>query len=224
MTDLPHTKPPRFAEALLRRLLPASQTEALVGDLAEEFASKQLTQKGRQAATWWYRREALIALLHALSSAGARLISFEWLRTSLHREESMTEIATRRLLAFMLALGLLGGGALITTVATTRRGPMIFLPYAAIVVVTAVYLRLEHVQHFTRRFTLALGAFMFASVLLYLFIGLFAAKTLFAISLWGHAWRLGIMLAIGSALSAAVAQLTATRESMKSARQPDHTG
>jgi hypothetical protein len=67
------------------------------------------------------------------------------------------------------------------------------------------------VQHFGRRFTLTLGAFMFATLLLYLFIGLVAATTLFIISTSGHSWRLGIMLLIGSALSAAVAQLTATR-------------
>jgi hypothetical protein len=52
---------------------------------------------------------------------------------------------------------------------------------------------------------------MFATVILYVFIGLVAAKTLFIISPSGHAWRLGVMLFIGSALSAAVAQLTATR-------------
>jgi len=209
--------PPRFAEALLRRLLPASQTEALIGDLAEEFALKLVTPGRQRAANWWYRREAAIALLHALIAESARLLSFGWLRTRLHREESMIGIATHRPLAFMLALGLLGGGALITTVTATSRGPMIFLPYSGIVVVTAAYLRLEHVPHFTNRFRLALGAFMFASVLLYLFIGLFAAKTLFAIPLLGHAWRLGIILAVGTALSAAVAQLTATRESSEEA-------
>ncbi len=124
----------------------------------------------------------------------------------------MTGIATRRPVAFSLALGLLGGGALITTVWTTTRGPIVLFPYAALVLVTAAYLRLERVQHFARRFSLALGTFMVASLLLYLFIGLVAAKTLFVISLWGHAWRIGFMLVIGSALGAAVAQLTATRE------------
>jgi hypothetical protein len=87
---------------------------------------------------------------------------------------------------------------------------MVTLPYAALVLVTAAYLRLEHVQHFGRRFSLALGSFMTATVVLYLFIGLVAAKTLFLITPWGHAWRPGVMLAIGAALSAAVAQVTAT--------------
>jgi hypothetical protein len=124
----------------------------------------------------------------------------------------MTGTATHRPLAFALALGLLGGGALITTESMTRRGPMVFLPYAALVITTAVYLRIEQVRPFWRRFNLAFGAFMFATVVLYLFIGLVKAKTLLLIPIWGHAWRLGFMAAIGGALSAAVAQLTATRE------------
>lgn len=122
----------------------------------------------------------------------------------------MLGTATRRPVSFALALGLLGGGALITTVWTTTRGPLVLVPYAVLVLAAAIYLRVERVQHFGRRFALALGAFMFATVLLYLFIGLVAAKTLFLISPLGHTWRLGLMLLIGGALSAAVAQLTGT--------------
>ena len=119
--------------------------------------------------------------------------------------------ATLRPVAFTLALGILGGAALIATVSVTTRGPMIYVPYAALVVITALFLRAENVQPFMRRFALALGAFMLATLLLYVFIGLVAAKTLSSISLGGHAWRLGSMLAIGAVLSAAVAQLTGTR-------------
>jgi hypothetical protein len=125
----------------------------------------------------------------------------------------MTGTATHRPVAFTLALGLLGGAALIVTSWAISRGPIVLLPYAALVLVTAAYLRIERVQHFARRFGLALGSFMVATIVLYLFIGLVSAKTLFVISLWGHAWRLGIMLAMGAALSAAVAQLTATQQS-----------
>jgi hypothetical protein len=119
--------------------------------------------------------------------------------------------ATNRPVAFTLALGLLGSGALIITEWNTRRGPLVLIPYAMIVLIAAVYLRVERVQGFTRRFALALGAFMVATGLFYLFVGLIAAKTLFIIPLSGHTWRLGLMLLIGSALSVAVAQLTATR-------------
>jgi hypothetical protein len=91
---------------------------------------------------------------------------------------------------------------------------LILIPYAILVVVAAVFLRVERVQHFGRRFALMLGAFMFATVVLYVFIGLVGAETLFITSPWGHSWRMGVMLLIGSALSAAVAQLTATRQSL----------
>jgi hypothetical protein len=128
----------------------------------------------------------------------------------------MSGTATQRPLAFALSLGLLGGGALITTVSITTKGPLVFIPYAAIVLVAGIYLRIERVQHFGRRFALALGSFMFATVLLYLFIGLVQAKSLFVISALGHAWRLGFMLVIGSALSAALAQLTGTTDKVKS--------
>jgi hypothetical protein len=54
---------------------------------------------------------------------------------------------------------------------------------------------------------------------LYLFVGLVAARTLFAISLIGHAWRLGLMLVIGLLLSAAVAQIASTAPSDSSNRR-----
>lgn len=120
--------------------------------------------------------------------------------------------ATHQPIAFVLSLGLLGGAALIATVSLSTRGPLIYIPYAAIVLTSAAYLRFERVQPFGMRFGLALGSFMVATVLLYLFIGIFHAKTLLVISPLGHAWRLGLMLLIGSALSAAVAQLTATSQ------------
>ena len=119
--------------------------------------------------------------------------------------------ATQRPIAFALSLGLLGGAALITVEWTTKRGPLVLIPYAVLILVSAFYLRGERVQHWPRRFALSLGAFMSATLILYLFIGSVATRNLFAISLWGHAWRLGLMLAIGAALSAAVAQLTATK-------------
>lgn len=119
--------------------------------------------------------------------------------------------ATQRPISFALSLGLLGGAALIATVSLTSRGPMIYVPYAVIVLTSAVFLRVENVQPFAKRFALVLGSFMFSTVLLYLFIGIVHAKTLFIIPALGHAWRLGVMLMIGTCLSAAVAQLTATR-------------
>jgi glucose uptake protein GlcU len=105
---------------------------------------------------------------------------------------------------------------MILTAWNTTQGPLILVPCSALIVIAAVYLRTERVQRFVRRFGMTLGAFMFANILFYLFIAIFIAKTLLIIPIWGHAWRLGIILAIGSALSAAVAQLTATNEARAS--------
>ena len=120
--------------------------------------------------------------------------------------------ATERPIGFVVSLGLLGGAALITTISLTNRGPAIYLPYAAIVLASGAFLRVEEVRPFNKRFALSLGVFMVATILLYLFIGIAQAKTLFVIPLLGHAWRIGLVLVIGALLSAAVAQLTATRE------------
>jgi hypothetical protein len=122
----------------------------------------------------------------------------------------MRGTATHRPISFALSLGLLGGAALIITAWNTTRGPAILLPYAALIVIAGAYLRGERVQGFGHRAALTFGSFMAATVILYLFVGLVAAKTLLVIPIWGHAWRLGLMAAIGAALSAAVAQLTAT--------------
>jgi hypothetical protein len=122
--------------------------------------------------------------------------------------------ATDRSLAFILAFGVLGGGSLITTVSVTNRGPMIFLPYAAIVLVCAAMLRADRVQPFRRRFALHFGAFMASTAVLYLFIGAIQARSLTSIPLLGHAWRIGMMTAIAMVLSLAVAQLSATRQAL----------
>ena len=120
--------------------------------------------------------------------------------------------ATKNPVAFALSLGVLGGSALIVTVWTSRRGPLVLLPYAALVIVAAIYLRAERVSGFMRRFSLTFTVFMIATAAVYIFVGTVTAKTLFTISLWGHLWRLGLVSVIGGVLSAATAQLTSTQD------------
>lgn len=119
--------------------------------------------------------------------------------------------ATERPLGFMLALGFLGGAALITIEWATTRGPLVLFGYAAIILAAGFYLRLELVQDWRSRFLVTLGSFMLATLTVYLFIGVVLTRQVSEISAWGHAWRLGLMLVIGSALSAAVAQLAASK-------------
>ena len=123
----------------------------------------------------------------------------------------MTETRlTDRPVAFVSAFGVLGGAALIVVNSLTRRGQVILVAYAAIVVICAWILRAERVHPFRRRFGIQLGTFMAATAVLYLFIAQFRAHTLLKISPLGHAWRIGAMLAIGTILSLATAELTAT--------------
>jgi len=186
----------RIAERLLTVLLPRDYCDALIGDLREEDAG----------SLYW--REVAVAVAAALirTLLGTR-------NENVSKEEFMATIgtATHRPVAFALSLGVLGGGALITTTIMSRRGPYILLAYAAIVVVTAIILRAEFVQPFSRRFLLSLGAFMLATVILYVFLRS-VPRGLSDISILGHAWRIGVMLLIGSVLSAAVAQLTASAD------------
>lgn len=176
-------------ERLLCLLTPPEWRDALIGDLREKAANRR---------TYW--REIVVALIGIL------------MNTDELKEKSMPHIgaATRRPVAFSIALGILGGGALIATTMLSSRGPLVLVPYAALMIIAALFLRAEVVQPLSRRFSLALGAFMTATVILYLFIAIFAAHSLTTISLAGHLWRLGVMLGIGAVLSAAVAQVTAT--------------
>jgi len=106
-----------------------------------------------------------------------------------------------------LALGILGGAALIVTTILTSKGPAIFIPYTALLIATFASLRAVNWPSFPKRFTSALLAFMVATISLYLFIGLFDAGTLLEIPAWGHFWRIGLMTAIGGLLSFAIAYL-----------------
>lgn len=106
-----------------------------------------------------------------------------------------------------LSLGILGGAALIITTLFTTNGFAIFLPYAALPIATFAALRALQWSSISKRFVTSLLTFMVATIILYLFIGIFDAGTILEISVWGHLWRLGLMAAIGAALSFAVAYL-----------------
>lgn len=119
--------------------------------------------------------------------------------------------ATTRLSAFCLALGALGGGASIMTTMLSSRGPLIFIPYALILLVAAIYLRSERIPTFQRRFLATFGAFMSAVAVHYVFLMTVVNPRTLEMPFVGHAWRIAVMAAIGAVVGAAVAQLTATR-------------
>jgi hypothetical protein len=74
MSDPMKAFPRRLAMSLLRRLLPASQQEGMLGDLDEEYVSIQVPLLGGRRAGWWYCREAIVALAFAALESG-RLVS-----------------------------------------------------------------------------------------------------------------------------------------------------
>lgn len=117
------------------------------------------------------------------------------------------EPSTKKPVPVALSLGLLGGAALIITTQLTTKGPAIYIPYTALVIVTFITLRLINWPEFYRRFIAAFLSFMVASVLMYIFIGIYDAGTFFELPVWGHAWRLGFLAVVGGILSAAIAYL-----------------
>jgi hypothetical protein len=88
------TTPPRLAAWLLESTLAASEREAVIGDLLEEFARYVVPDRGLARARWWYRWQVARSLVP--------LFVRSWERVSLIR-----------------ASGALVTGALVATVPAT---------------------------------------------------------------------------------------------------------
>jgi hypothetical protein len=71
------TAPPRVAQWLLTSTLAASDRDAVVGDLSEEFCSCIVPERGLQMARWWYRLQVARSL--------APLFFRSWERASVTR-------------------------------------------------------------------------------------------------------------------------------------------
>jgi len=111
---------------------------------------------------------------------------------------------------FVILAGVVGGSALIATTLLTRRGPMIFLPYAALTVAVALYLYWRRIDSFGIRFNASLGAFMIATIILQAYTIVIVNPAALHTPLWHKIWPLGVFLLIGSALGAVVAKVTPT--------------
>jgi|SRR5579885_1577497 len=119
-----------------------------------------------------------------------------------------------------LILGIIGGAGLVLTATYSRRGPMIYPVYAAVLFSLALLVgRYADLAYLPRTFAVFAG-FCVASLELYIAVGALAdrdrrrsvahgrlpASALdFRLSLTGHLWRLSLLAAIGIILSAAVA-------------------
>ncbi|MGH7617138.1 MAG: hypothetical protein ACREPM_07925 [Gemmatimonadaceae bacterium] len=123
-----------------------------------------------------------------------------------------------------LVIGAFGGAGLSLTALYSRRGPMIYPVYAAILAALAALLSRFPEQSYGARLVACLVGFMMASAALYVTVGIHARRRRlaliargrlpasaanFRVSLGGHAWRIGFLLTIGTVASAGVAFIAA---------------
>jgi hypothetical protein len=116
-------------------------------------------------------------------------------------------------LLFAIVAGALCGVALIATTALSRNGWLMLLPYLALAVAAAIYLRRQKVALFFQRFVACLLAFVVATVMVILYIDLVVHHHAVAdMVLTKFLIPTGLMLLIGAAGSAVVAAVTGDRK------------
>jgi hypothetical protein len=123
-----------------------------------------------------------------------------------------------------LVIGVFGGAGLSLTATYSRRGPMIYPVYASLLAALTLLLSRFSAVGFVDRFAAALASFLVASAVLAFTVGRLArlhrARLVTSgrlsesalnarVSLFGYAWRIGFMLAIGGIVSAGVAFVAA---------------
>ena len=104
-------------------------------------------------------------------------------------------------------LGALTGSALILVAVFSSRGPLMFVPYAAMFCALAPLLARYRSETFLSRTGAAFGAFLVATVISYLYIRLFANPGVPSISVIGLV-RFALVVGSGALLAAAVAFVT----------------
>jgi hypothetical protein len=103
------------------------------------------------------------------------------------------------------ALGVFGGTLLVLSFVFFTPGKYLLIPYSLVVIATTVVVRAEHIAAFRDRFAVGFGSFAIASLALYIAVSASAASA--HLSLLGHAWRLGLLAAIGVAVNLPAARL-----------------
>lgn len=113
------------------------------------------------------------------------------------------------------ALGLFGGGSLVLVERFSRRGPLLFPVYAALLAALTVLLASYSASSFRSRFGAAFLGFVVAAILHYIAVGFAADEerrqrgVTARLSLAGHAWRLSLLLGLGMLACAGVAFVAA---------------
>ena len=128
------------------------------------------------------------------------------------------------LLPRALVVGAFGGIGLVLTAVYSRRGPLIFAPYAALFAALTVVLARYPDLSYGVRVAAGLAGFLVASAGLYVATGVLADRARrrlgaegrlpeiaphHRLSVWGHAWRLGLLVGVGAVASAGLAFVAA---------------
>ena len=123
-----------------------------------------------------------------------------------------------------MVVGLFGGAGLALTATYSRRGPLIYPVYAALLAVLAALLARFPDASYGTRLVACLVGFMVASSGLYIAVGILSRRSRRRLvargrlpesalacrtSLGGHAWRIAFLVAVGTIASAGVAFVAA---------------
>src|SRR5438552_6765195 len=118
------------------------------------------------------------------------------------------ELLNNPLFLRAVVVGILGGTGLGLTVWFSRRGPLIFPVYAALLAALALLIARYPLIPYTARFAAALAGFLVANTLMYVVVGRHAARSReslvkqgklppsaleYRTGVWGHAWRFGFL-------------------------------
>ena len=121
--------------------------------------------------------------------------------------------SSKRPFPLALSLGVLGGVAIVLSGFFIGMGKEVMLVYTVFVLLSFGAVRVARWTEYSSRFWALFGAFMVATVIHYLYIVLIVRgwDVMQMMPWWGHAWRLGVMAAIGGTISAAGAYLVDLR-------------
>ena len=137
---------------------------------------------------------------------------------------SATEFIANPAFPRALVVGAFGGVGLVLTAMYSRRGPLVFAPYAAFLAALTLLLARYPGLTYGVRFVAGLGSFLVASAALYVATGVLADRSrrrlvaegrlpetalYYRLPLWGHVWRLGLLVGIGAVVCGAVAFVAA---------------
>ena len=137
---------------------------------------------------------------------------------------SPTELILNPAFPRALVLGAFGGIGLVLTAIYSRRGPLIFAPYAAFLAALTLLLARYPSLTYSTRVAAGLAGFLVASVALYAATGVLAngarrrcvaegrlpeAALHYRLPLWGHAWRLSFLVGVGTVVCMGLAFVAA---------------